>query len=290
MLNLHFVINLIHDIQSHAQFPFAVAGTSVFNGVNGDGSDNLSNTSNFLFRSAQLTLLRMLILAIEQSTPAAGIVLFRDGDVMASHEWHEARKRDQNLFAALPTVLETGCVRVEELDRIAVGLGPGSFSGVRIAISAASALALPDRRPLSGISSAAALARQTMQATKATTVAVVGDARRQRLWMATYEQDAGTDAFRPGLPLSLVPVEELADRLPEGCCVVSSDWSRLETQLTPLVGRGWSVIGEPRYPSALDVACLSARVPEQKLVSPLDPPEPLYLHPAVFVKPRFPAS
>lgn len=231
----------------------------------------------------------MLILALEQSTPAAGIVLLRDGGVVAEHHWHEARKRDQHLFGALPTILEAGGVEVEALDRIAVGLGPGSFSGVRIAIAAASALALPDRRPIAGISSAAALAWRTIQATGASTVGVVGDARRQRLWMATYERLTGTETMQPGLPLSLLPVEELPDRLPAGCCVVSSDWSRLDEQLTPLAGQGWTVIEEPSYPTALDVAQLAALMPEEELASPLDPPEPLYLHPAVFVAPRFPA-
>jgi len=232
----------------------------------------------------------MLILALEQSTPAAGILLLRDGEVVARHEWHEARKRDQHLFGALPTVLETGGVRVEALNRIAVGLGPGSFSGVRIAIAAASALALPDRRPIAGVSSAAALAWHTMQNTGVTTVAVVGDARRQRLWMATYECDAETGILKPGLPLSLLPVEELSDRLPDGGCLVSSDWTRLEEVLTPLADNGRNVITEPRYPSALDVAQLAAQVTEDELVSPLDPPEPLYLHPAVFVAPRFPPA
>jgi tRNA threonylcarbamoyladenosine biosynthesis protein TsaB len=260
-----------------------------FIGVNGDGSDNPFNTSNFLFRPGHLTLPPMLILALEQSTPAAGIVLVRDGEDIASHEWHEARKRDQHLFAALPAVLETGDVTVEELDRISVGLGPGSFSGVRIAIAAASALALPDRRPIAGVSSAAALAWQTMQNSEATTVAVLGDARRQRLWMATYEHDAAAGALKPGLPLSLVPAEELTERLPEGSCIVSSDWERLEERLAPLAGEGWKVIAEPRYPSPIDVAQLAIQMPENELVSPLDPPEPLYLHPAVFVEPRFPA-
>ncbi len=214
----------------------------------------------------------------------------RDGHTLASHEWHETRKRDQHLFAALPAVLETAGVAIEELDRLAVGLGPGSFSGVRIAIAAASALALPDRRPIAGISSAAALAWQTMQASQATTVAVIGDARRQRLWMATYERDTTDGALKPGLPLSLLPAETLPDRLPEAGCIVSSDWERLKDRLSPLANAGWTLIAEPRYPSALDVAHLAAQLPEEGLVSPLDPPEPLYLHPAVFVAPRFPAS
>lgn len=262
----------------------------MLNGASDDGSCNQRNTSNFLFRASRLTLPAMLILSLEQSTPTAGIMMLRDGDVVASHEWHEERKRDQNLFAALPTILETGGARVEELDRIAVGLGPGSFSGVRIAIAAASALALPDRRPIAGVSSAAALAWHTAQIEGATTIAVVGDARRQRLWMATYEWQPGSDTLRLGRPLSLLPADELTERLPKGCCLVSSDWGRLEELLAPLADKGWTVIAEPRYPSALDVAQLAALLPADELVSPLDPPDPLYLHPAVFIAPRFPAE
>ncbi|MDP6630733.1 MAG: tRNA (adenosine(37)-N6)-threonylcarbamoyltransferase complex dimerization subunit type 1 TsaB [Kiritimatiellia bacterium] len=232
----------------------------------------------------------MHILALEQSTPAASVVLLRDGEVIAAHEWHEARKRDQNLFACLPRLLETGEISIEEVDRIAVGLGPGSFSGVRIAIAAASALALPDRRPIAGIGSAAALAFGTMRESGNSSVAVVGDARRQRLWLAAYTLQPETGALEPQVELSLLPREELTDRLPGECRVVTSEWDRLEDQLTPLSGDQWRVIPESRYPTATDVAQLAAQLPADELVSPLDPPDPLYLHPAVFVAPRFPGS
>ncbi len=231
----------------------------------------------------------MLILALEQSTPAAGVVLLRDGEVIAAHAWHEARKRDQHLFASLPRLLTAGGVRIEDVDRIAVGLGPGSFSGVRMAIAAASALALPDRRPIAGVSSAAALARHTAHSGRATTVAVVGDARRQRLWMATYECHAAAGTLTAGLPLSLLPTDALYERLPKKCHVVSSDWDRLKECLQPLAEEGWTVAAGPRYPSAPDVAHLASQMAERELLSPLDPPDPLYLHPAVFVKPRFQA-
>jgi len=232
----------------------------------------------------------MAILALEQSTPAASVVLLRDGVVIAAHDWHEARKRDQNLFAALPRLLATGGVGIEAIDRIAVGLGPGSFSGVRIAIAAACALALPDRRPIAGIGSAAALARGTMRETGDSHVAVVGDARRQRLWLAAYRLQPETGTMEPEIPLSLLPSEELTQRLPGECHVVTSEWNRLEDQLAPLSDRHWTVIPESRYPTATDVAQLAAQLSEDELVSPLDPPDPLYLHPAVFVAPRFPTA
>lgn len=233
---------------------------------------------------------RMLILALEQSTPAAEIALLRDGHLLATHAWHEPRKRDQNLFAALPGLLEAGGVDLCALDRIAVGLGPGSFSGVRIAIAAASALGLPDQRPVAGISSARALAWQTMHDEAAAVVTVVGDARRKRLWMATYEQHPGTNRSQECVPLSLVPVGTLTDRLPPACCIVSPDWLRLQHQLPPVENTTRHVIKEPRYPTARSVAQLAAGMSEEELNTPLNPPEPLYLHPAVFVPPRFPAS
>jgi tRNA threonylcarbamoyladenosine biosynthesis protein TsaB len=228
----------------------------------------------------------MLTLALEQSTPEAQIALLHDDTLAAAHGWREERKRDQNLFGALPGVLDAGGVRLDEIDRFAVGLGPGSFSGIRIAIAAVSALALPAHVPVAGVSSATALARQMMPGSASGSVAVIGDARRKRLWMAVYDQDA----LQETIPLCLVPLEALRDRLPRDCTVVSPDWDRLDAVLRPLAEEGWDVITEVRSPTAEAVARLAAAQPATELATPLAPPQPLYLHPAVFVPPRFPAT
>ncbi|MBT7066798.1 MAG: tRNA (adenosine(37)-N6)-threonylcarbamoyltransferase complex dimerization subunit type 1 TsaB [Verrucomicrobia bacterium] len=228
----------------------------------------------------------MLTLALEQSTPEAGIALLHDDALIALHSWREERKRDQNLFRVLPQLLTDGGVTLEAIDRFAVGLGPGSFSGIRIAIAALSALALPAGTPMAGVSSAAALARQMMPDSAGSSVAVIGDARRERLWMAVYQQDPTQET----LPLCLIARDELRNRLPPGCRVVSPDWGRLDAVLRPLGEEGWDVIREVRTPTAEAVARLAAAQPATELATPLEPPQPLYLHPAVFVPPRFPVA
>jgi len=214
-------------------------------------------------------------------------MLFRDGVTLALHEWREERKRDQNLFAALPALLQTGQINIADLDRIAVGLGPGSFSGVRIAIAAVSALALPSRTPLCGVSSVEALASRIAHERESSSVAVIGDARRERLWMAVYGKEMEGQPLRVIQKLSLLPATELRDRLPPECCVVTTEWDRLEGVLQPLAATGIDVIPHSCMPHVSDVARLAAQQPASCLASPLDPPQPLYLHPAVFVPPRF---
>ena len=112
---------------------------------------------------------RMLILAIEQSSVLASVALLNDGRVLAAERWHCTWNRSQNVFDILPSLLKNASVRPENIDVFAAGTGPGSFSGSRVAVSVAQALALPGGKRAIGISSGEALARDIAFETNATT-------------------------------------------------------------------------------------------------------------------------
>jgi tRNA threonylcarbamoyladenosine biosynthesis protein TsaB len=93
----------------------------------------------------------MKILALDAALGPFSVALAVDGTV-----WSERSDRNDALEAGLGRVaglLRRAGVRLAELDRIAVGLGPGSFTGIRIALSFAKALAYAANVPLVGISS-----------------------------------------------------------------------------------------------------------------------------------------
>lgn len=227
-------------------------------------------------------------MAIEQSTPAASAALF-DGDaVVAEAVWREERKREQQVFTRLPELLASAGRSVADIGRYVVGLGPGSFSGIRIAISAASAMALPSRRPVSGISSAEALAAARL-ADRAC-VAVVGDARRKRLWLAVYEAAGDGSLPREQTSLQLVERQALRQRLPDGCLVVSPDYDRLH-ELLGALDDGVKLHTGTLTPHAREVGQLAllrgpavSKSPDAD--GPPPPPVPLYLHPATTTAPR----
>lgn len=168
----------------------------------------------------------------------------------------------------------------EGIDLYGVGRGPGAFSGLRISTAVAQSFALPSGAPVYAVSSGEALARSVACEVREVDVIVVGDARRDRLWWNRYRPEG--DGVEAGGEWSLGEAAELVDQWPEGAVVVSPDFDRLK-HLVPASKTRW--IEESRYPSAREVALLiKERV---RLELPSEPLTPLYLHPPVFVEPRF---
>ena len=116
----------------------------------------------------------MTILAIESSTPHASLVLWKDGEVIWKSEFTSDRAHNAHIFAPLKEALAI-CDR--QIDLIAVGIGPGSYGGVRVGIAVANGFALALNARTVGISSLEAIGETE-------DYAVIGDARRKSFFLA----------------------------------------------------------------------------------------------------------
>lgn len=83
------------------------------------------------------------ILAIDTSTRYGGVALWKGDTALASVCWYSSRNHTSELMPAIEYVLGRAEARSQELEGIAVALGPGGFSALRVGISAAKGLALP---------------------------------------------------------------------------------------------------------------------------------------------------
>lgn len=93
-----------------------------------------------------------MLLAIDTSTPYAGVLLWDDNRPVYSQTWRSAYNHTGRLMPAVRQALHQAGISPRELDGIAVALGPGGFSALRVGISAAKGLALPWGTPLIGVS------------------------------------------------------------------------------------------------------------------------------------------
>ncbi|MGB9094038.1 MAG: tRNA (adenosine(37)-N6)-threonylcarbamoyltransferase complex dimerization subunit type 1 TsaB, partial [Gallionella sp.] len=125
----------------------------------------------------------MNILALDTSTEYCSVALWEDGAVTERSEL-AGQKHSEMLIGMLDAVLAQAGLKLAQLDGIAFGKGPGSFTGVRIACGAAQGLAFGAGLPVAGICTLEALAEASG---KARVIAAL-DARMGEIYHAAYEK------------------------------------------------------------------------------------------------------
>lgn len=128
----------------------------------------------------------MKILAVETSTEYCSVALWQDGTVSERCEL-VGQKHSELLVAMLDELLKANGVTIAQLDGIAFGKGPGSFTGVRIACGVAQGLALGANLQVVGVCTLQSLA----QASGQDKVIAALDARMGEIYLAAYEKVAG---------------------------------------------------------------------------------------------------
>jgi tRNA threonylcarbamoyladenosine biosynthesis protein TsaB len=92
-----------------------------------------------------------MLLALDSSSNVASLALLRDSSVAADLRWNVGRRHSQELIAHLDALLAQVDAKVADLTAVAVALGPGSFNGVRVGVTAAKTLAMALAIPLCGV-------------------------------------------------------------------------------------------------------------------------------------------
>jgi tRNA threonylcarbamoyladenosine biosynthesis protein TsaB len=196
----------------------------------------------------------MKLLAFETATEACSVAVYVDGRVHERFELAPRRHAELALPWADALLAEAGLAR-SQLDAIAVGRGPGAFTGVRLAVGLAQGIALALDRPVLPVSTLAVLAAGAAEAGGAHVVAAI-DARMGEVYLGAFDRSSGEPRLL-GREQVLGPA---AATLPDGVdwWGVGTGFDAADGALRERLGAQLAGVDAAALPRAADVARLGA--------------------------------
>ena len=131
----------------------------------------------------------MLVLAIDTATKACAVGLCRDGQILAEYKINMGMTHSEGLMPQLEQLLTRTGTTKDDIDLIAVSMGPGSFTGLRIGLATAEAIAYAWHKPLQGVATPLALAYNLP--VEGIVLSPVLDAQKGNYYQALYEWQNG---------------------------------------------------------------------------------------------------
>ncbi len=219
--------------------------------------------------------LPMKILALEFSSAqrSAAVLQAATGARQVLSEVIETGGRSTKALGMIEAALAQAQLEREQVECIAVGLGPGSYTGIRAAIAVAQGWQIAREIKLIGISSAEAVVAELVSGALFARVGVVIDAQRNEFYLGEYE--TASAGWRELAPVRLATAEEVRQSAEAGFTLVGPEVTR------------WFPNGQERFPRAAEVARLAAGRSD---FTSGDKLQPIYLRQTQFVKAPAPRS
>lgn len=217
------------------------------------------------------------VLAFDTAGASCSAAVLRAGTLSARRFAAMARGHAEALMPMIAAVLEEAEMPVDAFDVIAVTVGPGAFTGLRIGLAAARGLSLASGVPVVGITSFAAIAAQAAPASTGRKLVVALDSKRREFYLQAFTGEA---------PLgegALVAPEDVPAWLPAAPLLLAGDAAPALARL--IAGEREALLADgPGLVDAADVARLAAARWRPGMRPP--PPRPLYLRAPDTTTPR----
>ena len=219
----------------------------------------------------------MLVLALETATEHASVVLAEDDRELAA--WRAVTQQDLclRLAAEVTQVLQQAGAEPGDVTLVTVGLGPGSFTSLRVGLATAKGFCLARGVPLVGVPALEAIAWQVRDRVSGTVCPVI-DARRGELYAGLF-QVAGRQVVRQSEEFVARPAE-LGKRLAALGQPVSllGQVDKIQPDaLAELQGDRIEVLADPVAPDALAIACIGRQRYPSRPLDEIDSARPIYV-------------
>jgi tRNA threonylcarbamoyladenosine biosynthesis protein TsaB len=175
-----------------------------------------------------------MLLALDTSTRLAGVALYSGKDGLVSeYSWHSANRHTVELMPRVAQMIAQAGMASTDLEAVAVALGPGSFTGLRVALAAAKGLALTNHLALLGVPTLDAVA-YPYYLQSLPVIAVVQAGRGLVCWAAYQHNPAGWAA---DAPIGLATIPALAATISRPTLIAGELAAGDREQLADLSGR-----------------------------------------------------
>lgn len=220
-----------------------------------------------------------IILNIETATTNCSVSLSKEGETFALQEDNSKQySHAERLHVYIETLLKQNNLQPTDLDAIAVSKGPGSYTGLRIGVSAAKGLCFALDKPLISVSTLEALARQ-VKAEEGVIVPML-DARRMEVYSAVF--DANYNTVRK-IEAQILDEQSFASYLEKGkVYFVGNGVEKTKTLIT----HENAVFIEDKLPSANEMSVIAFNKYQKKNLEDVAYFEPYYLKDFVALKPK----
>ncbi|MBU4149830.1 MAG: tRNA (adenosine(37)-N6)-threonylcarbamoyltransferase complex dimerization subunit type 1 TsaB [Candidatus Omnitrophica bacterium] len=217
----------------------------------------------------------MKILGIDTSSRILSIALSQDDDIIAEENHILDRRHSSFLIPKIQGLLERAGVSIKAVDGFIIGLGPGSFTGLRIGVSAVKGFGIATQKPCIGVPSIDAMAFNAEADTES--IVPVIDAKRGRVYSAVYKKRQShiikkTDHL-------LLPIDKLMKKV-KGPAIFLGDGLELYRPDIEKLNKGSVFLEEEYwYPRAGNLIKLGIKKIRKGKKSDLSKLKPIYLYP-----------
>ena len=219
-----------------------------------------------------------MLASIEVSTRISSVALLdlKTGREVAQVPLATNLESSATLLPALQTLLASQDLTAKDITAVAVALGPGSFTGIRVGIATAEGLAMPSHLPVFGISTLDGLAENLRSGGLQGEALCLIDAQRGECFVGRYLIEE--EIFRETAPPFILKVERLSDFIANKAWVVGAGFLKHEKEIKTSLGDKGKWVDEIFHdPKAMSIARLAYRQWNSGLRPALDTLKPLYL-------------
>jgi tRNA threonylcarbamoyladenosine biosynthesis protein TsaB len=155
----------------------------------------------------------MKILAFDTTNLTLSVAVLFDQKLVAGKNIFEENKHSEMLIPVIEECLKQAQIWYQDLDAIAFTNGPGSFTGIRVGLSCAKALAISTKLPVIAVNSLEAIAYSYLQNTEYDKILVVNDARLEEFFIQEFTIE--NNQLKPSFEPMMIKVDDLKDFLPK---------------------------------------------------------------------------